>query len=133
MILPDFFASLFKNYGFHKIDTQNQKRLIIKTALAQGTWEQILWLFEFYGCNTVRDVFLEDYYGLRELPEPVVCLWGLLFLDKRKYREEIANMETDGSQPEKWRCRRLVPCVEYFSDDFLPERNQPDIQEREDL
>ncbi len=53
--------------------------MIVKTNLTRGAWEQIMWLFGYYGLETIKKFFPDDYSGLRELPEPVINLWGLLF------------------------------------------------------
>lgn len=108
MQLPDYFERLFRNYNFQKIDTEEHAKMIIKTTLVLGTWEQILWLFEFYGKDKIGDVFREDLRGLRELPEPVVNLWGLLFLDDQQNIDESERQEA-GSKRKKWSCRRRVP------------------------
>jgi hypothetical protein len=108
MKLPDSFKRLFRNYNFQKIDTEKHDKMIIKTTLVLGTWEQILWLFEFYGKNKIGDVFREDLNGLRELPEPVVNLWGLLFLDEQQNVDEMERQEAE-SKLKKWSCRRWVP------------------------
>ncbi len=101
MKLPDCFASLFQNYDFDIIDDERHRSLVIKTVLAQGTWEQILWLFRHYGREKVREVFVEDYYGLQTLPESTRKLWELLFIDE--------PLPDDPHPLAKWRCRRLVP------------------------
>lgn len=100
MKLPDNLASLFCNYDADTLDLENQAPLIIKTVLARGKWEQILWLFKYYGYHRVREVFREDYYGLRSLPEPTLRLWELLFISDPLPWEEITKT--------RWRCRRLA-------------------------
>lgn len=92
-----------------KIDLEEQKKMIIKTTLTRGTWEQIRWLFGYYGIETIKEVFLDDFNGLRELPEPVINLWGLLFLGKKAYQDEI-NRQRKDNRLEKWRGRRSVPA-----------------------
>ncbi|HHW41661.1 MAG TPA: hypothetical protein GXX19_11065 [Syntrophomonadaceae bacterium] len=110
MRLPDFFSPLFRNYDIQKIDLEEQKKMIVKTTLTRGTWEQIRWLFRYYGLETIKEVFLDDFNGLRELPEPVINLWGLLFLDEEAYKNEI-NRQKKGDRLEKWRGRRSVPVA----------------------
>lgn len=99
MFLPNSFSALFRNYELSKIDTEKHLSMIIKTVLSRGNWEQILWLFHHYGKDKIKDIFLKDYYGVRELPEPTRKLWGLIFLDKDEQEEEQDRIE-------KWRCRR---------------------------
>lgn len=98
MRLPDSFARLFKNYDFAAIDDERHRRLIITTVLAHGTWEQILWLFQHYGKDGVREVFTDDYYGSRTLPESTRNLWELLFIEK--------PLKEDSGPAARWRCRR---------------------------
>ncbi len=108
MKLPDSFADLFRNYSFDKIDTEKHAELVIKTVLTRGSWEQVLWIFDYYGKEKIKQVFLKDFYGLRELPEPVVNLWGLLFLDEEEYWQERKKRESENCA-ERWRQRRMPP------------------------
>ncbi|HHW58107.1 MAG TPA: hypothetical protein GXX15_10720 [Clostridia bacterium] len=107
MKLPVDFKLLFRNYNFDILDTEKHIELIVKTVLARGTWEQIEWLFEFYGFDKVREIFSKDFYGVQELPLPTIYLWGLIFLDEKEYwdyREKRNKMTLS----EKWRQRRTV-------------------------
>lgn len=102
MKLPAFIAPLFKNYIVETIDTEKHFKMIIKTVLAYGTWEQIMWLFDHYRVEKVRSVFLQDYYGLRTLPETTRRLWELVFVETPTAEDPLA----------KWRCRRgVTPAV----------------------
>mgnify|MGYP005838805053 CR=1 FL=1 len=98
MKLPASIAALFKNYVTETIDTEKNSKMIIKTVLAYGTWEQIMWLFDHYGVEKVRAIFLEDYYGLRTLPETTRRLWELIFVETPPVQDPLA----------RWRCRRVV-------------------------
>lgn len=80
MSLPGFLHPLFHNYEPEAIDPDRHAGLVIRTVLAAGTWEQVLWLFRRYGKERVREVFLKDCRGLRTLPEPTRRLWSLVFL-----------------------------------------------------
>lgn len=99
MRLPDFFTDLFRNYDFDTIDDEKHYKMIIKTVLSRGTLEQITWLFQHYGKGKVREVFREDYYGLRTLPEATRSLWELAFIEK--------PLQEDNSRASRWRWRRL--------------------------
>lgn len=101
MRLPGSFSGLFRNYDFSALDDDRHRRLIVKTVLERGTWEQILWLFQHYGRDRVREVFLDDYYGLQTLPETTRRLWELLFIEEPP--------PEDPHPASKWRCRRLAP------------------------
>lgn len=41
MPLPDFLAGLFRNYRRETIDLEKHCRMVVKTVLARGTWEQV--------------------------------------------------------------------------------------------
>ena len=105
-MLPDSFRKLFRNYCFNTIDPDAASEQIIITTLAYGTWEQIEWIFSYYGWNRIREIFLDDFHGRRELPEPTRRLWVLAFLD------ETPSEDTDHLA--RWRCRRRVPPSAYL-------------------
>ena len=88
------FTPIFRNYQIDTIDPEKHIDLIVKTTLVHGTWPQILWLFEYYGADRLGKVFRDDFYGIRELPEPVVNLWGLLFLSDSDYWMERKTRES---------------------------------------
>lgn len=89
MKLPDALTSLFSNYDISTLDLEKHAPLIIKTVLAQGSWEQVLWLFKYFGYKKVQEVFRDDYYGLRSLPESTLRLWELVFINEPLSREGI--------------------------------------------
>lgn len=95
MKLPEIFTPLFRNYQIDTIDPKKHIDLIVKTVLVHGTWDHILWLFEYYGADRIGKVFLEDFYGMQELPEPVINLWGLLFLSSTDYWVERKARESE--------------------------------------
>ncbi|MDN5348311.1 MAG: hypothetical protein PWP65_1875 [Clostridia bacterium] len=103
MAVPSFLEGLFRNYDPQSIDVEKHAEMIIKAVLSRGTWEQVKWIFEQYGVQKVREVFLKDYYGLRTLPESTRRLWELVFVQEP--RQEHDRME-------KWRCRRIPPRSE---------------------
>ena len=104
MNLPESFAGLFKNYIFETLDDDRHAALVIKTVLSRGSWEQIMWLFKRYGREKVGEVFLDDYNGLRTLPESTRRLWELLFVDEAD-RQGAADES-------RWRCRRLARSLQ---------------------
>ncbi|AZT91470.1 hypothetical protein ELD05_13140 [Caldicellulosiruptor changbaiensis] len=107
MKLPEDFKILFKNYNFEMLDTEKHKELIIKTVLAKGNWEHIEKLFTFYSFNEIKDVFLKDFYGAKELPIPTIYLWGSIFLDEKEYWE-YRNMRNKMNLVEKWKQTRKI-------------------------
>lgn len=94
---------LFRNYDPQSIDVEKHTDMIIKAVLSRGTWEQVKWIFEQYGVQKVREVFLKDYYGLRTLPESTRRLWELVFIQEPRHGDD---------RVEKWRCRRIPPRPE---------------------
>lgn len=70
---------MFHSYEPSSIDLDRHAGLIIRTVLASGTWEQVLWLFREYGWERVKEVVLADHHGLRTLPEPTRRLWLAVF------------------------------------------------------
>jgi len=100
MKLPKDLICLFSNYDIRTLDLEHHAPLIIKTVLARGSWEQVFWLFKYFGYNKVQEIFRDDYYGLRSLPEPTLRLWELVFIDAPLPQEEITK--------NRWRCRRLA-------------------------
>ncbi len=109
MKLPESFARLFRNYNFEELDDEKHSKLIVKTVLSYGEWEQILWLFRRYGREKIREIFLEDYYGLCTLPEATRALWELLFVTATpdQLRPPRSHLSTPRKGPAaKWRgCR----------------------------
>jgi hypothetical protein len=102
VMLPESFRPLFRNYRFETLDPDAAAELVIRTTLAYGAWEQVEWLFEYYERQRVGEVFLNDFHGRRELPEPARHLWALAFLD------ELPPEDTDPLA--RWRCRRQAPA-----------------------
>jgi len=98
---PESFRDLFRNYRFESMDADRAAGLVIRTTLAYGTWEQVEWLFEHYGWDRVREVFLADYCGCRELPAPSRRLWAWAFLG------EVPQAEP--GLVARWRARRKAP------------------------
>ncbi len=102
--LPDELAGLFHNYEPASIDLDRHADLVIRTVLAGGTWEQVLWLFREYGWDPVRQVVLADHLGLRALPEPTRRLWLAVF----SQAPDTQAADDGGHDPlERWRCRRI--------------------------
>ena len=104
--MPDELAPLFHNYEPSSIDLDRHAGLVIRTVLAEGTWEQVLWLFREYGWDRVRQTVMADHRGLRTLPEPTRRLWLAVFSDPA----DTDAAGDDSQDPlERWRCRRIPP------------------------
>lgn len=110
--LPKELAPLFSTrYEPSSIDLDRHSGLIIRTVLAEGTWEQVLWLFREFGWDRVKQVVLADHHGLRTLPEPTRRLWLAVFSDAGQEQPcDEARSGDDRQDPvERWRCRRHPP------------------------
>lgn len=101
-LLPEELASLLHRYEPSSIDLGRHPNLIIRTVLAEGAWEQVLWLFREYGWGKVKEVVLADHHGLRTLPEPTRRLWLAVFSEPGQ--PPVADEQDD--PVERWRCRR---------------------------
>jgi len=108
MKLPEDLKPLFRNYEFDLLDTEKHAGLVIKTVLVYGTWEQIEWLFDFYGYDKIKEVFFEDLYGLRELPLSVILLWGTIFMEWEDYWKMRKKLLSE-SPKERYKVRRIPP------------------------
>lgn len=106
MRLPAALAHLFRNYVFDTLDDQRHAGLVIRTVLAYGEWEEILWLFRHYGREKVKQVFLDDYYGLRSLPAATRSLWETLFVPDSLTPAKKAGGSAPSTRVERWRVRR---------------------------
>lgn len=101
MNLPPSIQALFANYAPGAVDAERHRGLVIRTVLAHGDWEGVMWLFEHYGEAAVGDVFRRDYDGLRTLPRPTLCLWGLLFADDEDLGKPPLHSELPVRRPHR--------------------------------
>ncbi len=106
MNIPAVLVPLFQNYNLQRLDLQRSADVIIHTVLARGSLEQIDLLFQLYGAEKVKDVFCNDFFGLRSLPAPTTLLWSLLFLTEEE-RQEYMRWLKDPCM--RWAPRRVVP------------------------
>lgn len=91
-ILPKSFARLFQDYEFEQMDVDSYANIIIERTLELGTWEQLHWLFHYYGVQRIIEHIKR--YGHRRLSKVTFNYWCKL-LDIKEYRqapfEEIRN------------------------------------------
>ena len=106
MKIPDELVPLFPNYDLTSMDLERSADLIIRTALTRGTLQQIGLLFQLYGAAKIKEVFCNDFFGLRTLPAPTMLLWSLLFLAEEERREYIRWYK---DPRRRWAPRRTVP------------------------
>ncbi len=101
-VLPEL-ANLFPGYEPESMDMERSKKHIILTALARGEWEQIILIFNYYGHQEIKEIFLEDFFGLRTLPVKTSVLWGWYFLGNK---EEIEEYKRWALSESRWCVRR---------------------------
>jgi hypothetical protein len=81
--IPRGLRPFFQEYDVDQLDLQRHANLIIQRTLDFGNWEEIRWLFKFYGAERVR-IFLR-LYGDRFL-RPVSFYYWRKLLRVRKWR-----------------------------------------------
>lgn len=109
MSLPPALRELFHNVNPDSVDPQRDAGLVIRTVLASGTWEQVLWVVRRYGVARVREVVRADVEGLRTLPEPTRALWTLILLKGQVPAGGSFNADFPEDRLDRWRIRRRVP------------------------
>lgn len=82
--IPGGLRPYFQEYDVDRLDLQADANLIIQRTLDFGNWEDIRWLFGFYGVERVRN-FL-DTYGDRFLSPVSFNYWRKL-LKVRSWRQ----------------------------------------------
>lgn len=75
MTVPVDIANLVWNYDTRSLSPE----VVIRTVLLRGSWDQIVWLFGFYGLETVKEKIEQDYFGYRSLPVSIRVFWGNVF------------------------------------------------------
>jgi hypothetical protein len=99
--LPDDIAELLWSYDPDKVDRQADAEIVVMAVLRLGSWEQIRWLFSYYGMDDVRRIIEKDYFGYRTLPVSIRVFWGTVFWPDSP-PPELADSR------EQWRQTRLV-------------------------
>jgi hypothetical protein len=77
--LPDTIADLLWSYDSKRVDPQVNAKAVVMAVLRLGTWDQIRWLFSYYGFDTVQQIIKDDYFGARNLPVSIRAFWGNVF------------------------------------------------------
>ena len=52
--IPDYLQPYFQEYDARSLDLIRDANLIIQRTLEFGNWEEIRWLFQFYGPKRIR-------------------------------------------------------------------------------
>lgn len=94
--IPADIADLIWNYdGGQEVASKP----VIFSVLRLGTWDQIKWMFSFYGRGRVKAVIEQDFFGDRSLPVSVRAFWGNVFWPDNPPPELAEPME-------RWRPTR---------------------------
>jgi len=100
MKMPYFIRPLFHNYDSDSIDLNRHWRLVIKTVMTAGSWEQIKWMSMYYGEEKLKQVISVDLEGLQELPRVVSNFWSIVLWGERLPPQ---------TKSERWLPRRSIP------------------------
>lgn len=92
------FEHLVWNYQPGTLELAPQ--VVIHAVLRIGTWEQMMWLFKYYGTERVKEEIKRDYFGARSLPVSIRTFWGNVFWPDSPPPELSDPME-------RWRPSRL--------------------------
>jgi hypothetical protein len=106
---PEKLKPLFWNYDPETLDVEGFKNNIILEVLARGSLEDVSLIFQLYGKDSIAAVFREDIRGARNLPAPVVYLFGGLFLTAAELQE---YKEWHRHPLLKWEQRRKIETVD---------------------
>lgn len=102
IFMPDFIQPLFHNYEVSSVDLYRDWRLVIKTVMQGGNWEQIQWVANFYGREKFEQVLREDLDGNQTLARPVANFWSVLLWNKL-----LPTLQ----KGQRWRQTRKIPEV----------------------
>jgi predicted XRE-type DNA-binding protein len=96
MTIPKDIDSLIWNYEAGSTPPMN---VVIYSTLRVGSWDQIKWLFSYYGKENVLSYINTDYFGNRTLPNSILELWALAFWPESMYEEPKSELH-------KWKTNR---------------------------
>lgn len=75
MKLPEYFKPILWSYDFARLDTEENKRLIITNAINYGDLEHWKWIANHYGKAEVRNLLTElPAHQLREKVRPLAAI-----------------------------------------------------------
>ena len=81
--IPGGLKPYFQEYDLQQLDLVRDANVIIQRVLEYGTWDEIRWLFQFYGGQRIRKFVRE--YGYRWLSPVTFHFWRkLLRINKWK-------------------------------------------------
>jgi len=69
-------AWMFPEYDFAEMDPESHASVIIERVLERGRWDEMRWLFEYYGQDRVADWVRQ--HGFRLLSKRSFALWRLV-------------------------------------------------------
>lgn len=88
-MIPKSLQAVLWSRGIENLDLNKDKEYIIHQVLAYGRWEDLVWLFDKYGKNQVREVFI-NYPTKNYSPAGLKFVGKILLevgdqIDSRKY------------------------------------------------
>ncbi len=102
MGVPDVIRPLFHNYEPDSLDLDRDWKLVIKTIMQGGEWEQIHWAAQYYGREKFEEVLRSDLEGNQTLARPVANFWSVVL-----WRKSLPPLQ----KGERWRPTRKIPGV----------------------
>lgn len=73
---PRSIAWLFPEYDFAEMDPESHASVIIERILERGRWEEVRWLFAYYGQARIAEWVRQ--HGFRLLSKRSFALWRLV-------------------------------------------------------
>jgi len=73
---PPFLQPILPSVSTDRLDMERDKPFIIHSVLAKGTIQTLAWLFQTYGKQTIRNVFLKS--PIKEYTKSCFHLWKLV-------------------------------------------------------
>jgi len=108
MPIPPAIQRLFYRYHADRLDPVHHAAIIIPTVLADGAFDDWVWLLGVYGWDTLA-AWIADPAHREELPPPMDALWTWILLG------------TPQTSPRWGGPRRVVPpdaLPDWFPDDW---------------
>ncbi len=81
--IPASLERLFQEYEFKNVDVNSYANTIIERTLELGTWEELHWLFHYYGLQRIIEYLKR--FGDRRLSKITFNYWRKL-LEIKEYR-----------------------------------------------
>jgi len=91
--IPAALERLFQEYEFKKMDVNSYANTIIERTLELGSWEELHWLFHYYGLPRIIEYLKQ--LGDRRLSKITFNYWRKLLQIKEYRRAPFGEICTD--------------------------------------